>query len=77
MGTKTKISKKIDDSIISTVKDYPRLQIGYTHGKQIFFMISPTKGICLTNHHESYYGLQTLPNDLKDFDGILEIYNKH
>ena len=75
MGTKV-IIKPSKLSKTKEPKDYPRLMIGDAHGKQIFFMTSPAKGICLTNHQESYYGIQTL-EELKDFNGSLTLINEH
>jgi len=58
-------------------KDYPRLMIGKTHGEsQIYFMTSPKKGICLTNHCEAYNEIQSLV-ELRDFKGALKLFNRH
>ena len=76
MGTKVIVSRSCKEAKIIDRCDYPRLMVGETHGTQIFLMTSPTKGICLTNHHESYYGIQSLEG-LKDFKGSLKIFNTH
>lgn len=59
-------------------KDYPRLMIGKTGRveSQIYFMTSPNKGICLTDHYEAYQGIQSV-GELRDYKGSLKLFNKH
>ena len=77
MGTKAIISKS---KLAKTIepKDYPRLMADRAWDKDVFYMVSPTKGICLTNHHKSYQGVLALNKQfLKDFNGALKIFNTH
>lgn len=77
MGTRSIIGKCCKKPRLVFPCDYPRLMIGQMgKGEEIFFMTSPKRGICLTNHHESYYGLQEL-ECMKDFGGSLKLFNEH
>jgi len=81
MATKSIINDTCKFVKLLDPNDYPRLMIGKVGNnseKTIFFMTSPAKGICLTNHNESYYGVQTLIKEsLEDFDGSIKLFNKH
>ena len=80
MGTKVIISKSCKSSKNILPRDYPRLMVGKdgrSHENKIFFMISHGRGICLTNHGESYYGIQKGLRDLEDFEGSIKIFNAH
>lgn len=79
MATKSIINDACKFVKILEPKDYPRLMVGKAgKGKAIFFMTSPTKGICLTNHNKAYYGVhKVIKESLEDFNGSIKLFNEH
>jgi len=76
MATETKILKNNKYKFIEP-PDFPRLMMDEVTN-HIYFMTAINKGICLNNHHQSYYEIQSLiPKGLSDFTGTLKICNKH
>jgi len=77
MATKSVKIRKCKFVNILKPKDYPRLMIGKTGlESQIYFMISATKGVCLTDHQEAYQGVQSV-GELRDYKGALKLFNIH
>ena len=66
------------DSPTNNIKDYPRLMEDNSGKGKIYFMIGPSMGICLNHHETSYQGVIGLNAEyLSDFNGIIQIKNKH